>query len=203
MEALGLPHQCSKFDLSFYFKERADGGYDVHLEYCTELFSQRTVSRMGLLDCLGWVGGAAPLSVGDLRWRKPATCGPGCRVALLTRQEGDSLTVELHNSQPGAGHTENWSIAASARLTSMAAPPTHPAPLDVEALCKNLREAEPQPEPHTAPQNGPQLNVSGRWQCRERLWLSQDGNTLLARLCLPEAYRGDFNTFRWHPAMRL
>ena len=156
---------------------------------------------MGLLDCLGWVGGAAPLSVGDLRWRKPAICGPGCRVALLTRQEGDSLTVELHNSQPGAGHTENWSIAASARLTSMAAPPTHPAPLDVEALCKNLREAEPQPEPHTAPQNGPQLNVSGRWQCRERLWLSQDGNTLLARLCLPEAYRSDFNTFRWHPAM--
>lgn len=46
MEPLDLPHQCSKFDLSFYFRERADGGYDVHLEYCTELFTRETVSRM-------------------------------------------------------------------------------------------------------------------------------------------------------------
>ncbi|MFT3959078.1 MAG: SDR family oxidoreductase [Desulfovibrio sp.] len=31
--------------------------------------------------------------------------------------------------------------------------------------------------------------------------MAEDGNTLLAELCLPDAYRTDFNTFRWHPAM--
>ena len=63
---------------------------------------------MGLLDCLGWIGGAAPLSLHDLRWRKPVACGPGCRAVLLAREQGDALAVELHHFEPAdhkAGET--------------------------------------------------------------------------------------------------
>ena len=158
---------------------------------------------MGLLDCLGWVGGAAPLVIADLRWRKPLLCDPGCRVVLMTRQQGDALRVEVHASQPGNDGDESWSVAASAQVGRLGG--LVPAPLDLAALCNELpevagREADSPDQPDTR-QDGLRLRVSERWQCRKRLWAAQDGNTLLAELHLPDVYRNDFNTFRWHPAM--
>ena len=158
---------------------------------------------MSLLDCLGWIGGAAPLSLHDLRWRKPVTCGPGCRAVLLTQEQGDALAVELHHFEPGSHNaggapiteqvTGKWSVAASGLVRGGLA---RPAALDLATARENLREIPQQDTPEDSP-----LMVSERWQCRKRLWVAEDGNTLLAELCLPDAYRADFNTFRWHPAM--
>ncbi|SBV93010.1 Amino acid adenylation domain protein [uncultured Alphaproteobacteria bacterium] len=47
MEPIPLPHQSAKFDLSFYFRERADGGYRVDIEYATALFRESTIRTMG------------------------------------------------------------------------------------------------------------------------------------------------------------
>ena len=158
---------------------------------------------MSLLDCLGWIGGAAPLSLHDLRWRKPVTCGPGCRAVLLAQEQGDTLAVELHHFEPASNNvggvstkgqtTGTWSVAASGLVRSGIA---RPAALNLLTLRESLHEIAQQDTPEDSP-----LMVSGRWQCRKALWGAEDGNTLLAELCLPEAYRADFNTFRWHPAM--
>ncbi len=168
---------------------------------------------MGLLDCLGWICGAAPLAITDLRWRKPVLCGPDCRVVLMARQEGNAQSVEVHTCQPVNGKEEIWSVAASARVGALGTIGSAPAPLDLAALMAVLpevlpevlpdvaeRSSEDNNQPHTS-QTGVRLQVSARWQCRKRLWAAEDGNTLLAELHLPDAYRGDFNTFRWHPAM--
>lgn len=158
---------------------------------------------MGLLDCLGWIGGAAPLAIADLRWRKPVLCGPGCRVVLMTQQKGDALNVEVHTSQPANGKDNVWSVAASARVNSTGV--LAPAPLDLATLRAELPEVADQDfEGHNQPdaaQSELRLQVSARWHCRKRLWAAENGNALLAELCLPDAYRSDFNTFRWHPAM--
>ncbi|NCB23042.1 MAG: amino acid adenylation domain-containing protein, partial [Deltaproteobacteria bacterium] len=170
---------------------------------------------MGLLDCLGWIGGAAPLAITDLHWRKPVICGPGSRVVLMTRQEGDTQSVEVHTCQPVDGKDEIWTVAASASVSFVGR--LAPEQLDLAALCSGLPEVMPEvfgevmaeaveqgtegnSQPRAA-QTGLRLEVSDRWQCRKRLWAADDGNTLLAELHLPDAYRGDFNTFRWHPAM--
>ena len=149
---------------------------------------------MSLLECLGWVGGAAPLSLGDLRWRKPVTCGPGSRVALLAREQGHGLVVELHHFEPDASGAGTWSVAASGLVGEGLA---RPAPLHLPRLRESLRETAQEDRP----QSDLPLKVSGRWQCRKKLWMADNGNTLLAELRLPDAYRADFNTFRWHPAM--
>ena len=162
---------------------------------------------MGLLDCLGWIGGAAPLAITDLRWRKPVLCGPGCRVVLMTRQEGDAQSVEVHACQPVNGKDEIWSVAASARVNSVGGFASET--LDLAALCSGLPEISDEVvEQGTVGNNQPEiaqtdlrLQVSPRWRCRKRLWAAEDGNTLLAELHLPDTYRVDFNTFRWHPAM--
>ena len=51
MESLPLPHDTSKFDLSFYFREQPDGAFAVHLEYCTELFRPETIELMAQRLC--------------------------------------------------------------------------------------------------------------------------------------------------------
>jgi len=47
MEPVALPHHSAKFDLSFYFREQADGGYLVDIEYATALFRESTIRAMG------------------------------------------------------------------------------------------------------------------------------------------------------------
>ena len=44
MQPMELPHNRSKFDLSFYFKETKDDGFAVHIEYCTALFKEETIT---------------------------------------------------------------------------------------------------------------------------------------------------------------
>jgi len=70
MEPLALPHNKSKFDLSFYFREVEPDAYEVHLEYSAELFAEDTANAMAerLSALIGAVldRSDAPLSELDL-----------------------------------------------------------------------------------------------------------------------------------------
>lgn len=54
MLAMELPHTTSKFDLSFYFKSTPEGGFVVHIEYCTELLKPPLFPEW-LSDLLVWL----------------------------------------------------------------------------------------------------------------------------------------------------
>ena len=113
---------------------------------------------MSLLDCLGWIGGAAPLSLHDLRWRKPVTCGPGRRVVLLAQEQGDALAVELHHFEPATHNvggvsttgqtTGTWSVAASGLVRGGTA---RPAALNLATARESLREMAQQDTPEDSP----------------------------------------------------
>ncbi|SDF24354.1 amino acid adenylation domain-containing protein [Desulfovibrio legallii] len=148
---------------------------------------------MALPDLLGGLGGAAPLLLTDLRWRRPVTCGPGSRVTLLVRtapqERQGELRVELRHAANGV-----WQTAAGGRLRPWADKAAAPPTLDPENFMRGLRPLEAE--------DGPALvRVSERWRCREQTWAAADGRTLAARLRLPTAFQGDSASFRWHPAM--
>ncbi len=46
MRPIGLPHDRSKFDLSFYFREIEPDVFDLHLEYRADLFREETAHAM-------------------------------------------------------------------------------------------------------------------------------------------------------------
>lgn len=46
IEPLGADSSSSKFDLTFFFYEEADGSVEVAIEYCTALFSAERIQRM-------------------------------------------------------------------------------------------------------------------------------------------------------------
>jgi len=146
-----------------------------------------TLVGMAMLDLVGRAAGPAPLRIANLRWRKPLTIAPGDRAVLLVEERGTGRFVTLQHFD-GA----DWSLAAEAEVRPPA--PAQPAALDPAALRRDLR-------PVAAEGGGGPVRVSGRWDCREALLASEDGDRLLADIALPEEYRSDLNTFRWHPAM--
>ena len=146
-----------------------------------------TLVGMALPDLIGCVGGPLPLRIADVRWRRPVTQLPGSRATLLVTEGDGARAIALHHFQGAA-----WSLAASATLRNDAPPP--PAALDIATLRQGMRPLLESGE------LGP-VSVSERWLCREELLVSEDGDRLLARIALPEAFRHDLNTFRWHPAM--
>ncbi|BFR47067.1 non-ribosomal peptide synthetase [Nitratidesulfovibrio sp. HK-II] len=132
-----------------------------------------------------------PLCIESLRWRSPVTMADGSRATLVVERRDHGHSVELHHLRDGA-----WSVAASATVgdAEPVRPAAPPAALDMAALRAGLRPFEAR---------GAQtlVSISGRWLCREALWISDGGDRLLAQLALPDAYRHDLHTFRWHPAM--
>lgn len=146
-----------------------------------------TLVGMAMPDLIGSVVDSLPLCIADLRWRRPVTLLPGSRATLLVVEGEGVCTIELHHF-----HDAAWKVAASATLRSAAPPP--PAALDLALLRQGLL---PLVEPGEL---GP-VSVSERWGCREELLVSEDGDHLLARIVLPEAFRHDLHSFRWHPAM--
>lgn len=146
---------------------------------------------MGLLDLVGMVAGPVPLNLADLRWRRPVASVPGSRVTLMVKETDAATLVELQYHAQGA-----WHVAASASIPGNAVQhgATPPVPIHPADLISSMHPLTPEGGPSV-------ISVSRRWQCRENLWISASGNRLLAQLCLPEEYRFDLNTFRWHPAM--
>ncbi|MGJ3523081.1 amino acid adenylation domain-containing protein [Nitratidesulfovibrio sp. D1] len=153
-----------------------------------------TLVGMGMLDIIGkaidWDRAVdrLPLCIENLRWRRPVTMSGDSRATLLVERRGHGHAVELHHLRDGA-----WSVAASA-LVRDGGESAPPAALDVAALREGLHPFEAQGEQAL-------VSISGRWLCREGMWISDRGDRLLAQLALPDAYRHDLHTFRWHPAM--
>jgi len=153
---------------------------------------------MGLLDLLGAVAGSGPLQLGNLRWRKPVVCTPGSRATLLVKKTGNGRAVELQRTDG-----EAWELAAEAVIyDGPAATAAQPPVLNIAALEHDMRPVHDEAAGEGTPENpATAIGVSGRWQCREALWCSESGDRLLAKLCLPEAFKNDLYAFRWHPAM--
>ncbi|EPY00911.1 non-ribosomal peptide synthetase, partial [Magnetospirillum fulvum MGU-K5] len=146
-----------------------------------------TLVGMALPDLIAQALGPVPLTIENLRWRKPVTAGEGSRAVLMTEAEEQSgIAVEVHHCRD----TE-WSVAASAIVRRGAAPAS---PLDIAALQGAMAA-------FTGGGDASVIRVGGRWQCREAMWAAEDGNRLLAFLSLPDAYRDDLTVFGWHPAM--
>ncbi|HWR04339.1 MAG TPA: beta-ketoacyl synthase N-terminal-like domain-containing protein, partial [Humidesulfovibrio sp.] len=146
-----------------------------------------TLVGMAMPDLIGGVAGGLPLRIADLRWRRPVTSVPGSRATLLVQERGEGLSVEVHHYDGAA-----WSVAASAEVRPLA--PAQPPALDLASLRQGLRAFEARGD------LGP-VSVGERWLCRQELLVSGDGGRLLARVELPEAFRHDLHSFRWHPAM--
>jgi amino acid adenylation domain-containing protein len=146
-----------------------------------------TLVGMAMLDLVARAAGPAPLRIANLRWRRPLTFAPGGRAVLLVEERDGGRFVTLQHFD-GA----QWSLAAEAEVRPPV--PAQPAALDLAALRRDLR-------PVAAEDGGGPVRVSGRWDCREALLASKDGDRLLADIALPDEYRSDLNTFRWHPAM--
>lgn len=145
-----------------------------------------TLVGMALPGLIGGVVGKTPLRIKKLQWHAPVTQKGESRACLLLNEKGGESRVELHHCQNGV-----WGVAASAVVQSGA---EAPANLDIAMLRGAMRVFEPQ--------GGQALvNVSGRWRCRESLHMADGGNALLASLRLPDEYRRDMHSFRWHPAM--
>ncbi len=131
-----------------------------------------------------------------------------------------SATVCVPASAQSAQHSEQGSSHGNGASTPSErnnSQPQQTATLDIAALRDIMRpHATPVPDaagtgipddagttpaqPSLAGTASP-VRVSARWQCREALWISEEGDQLLARITLPESYRHDLRSFRWHPAM--
>lgn len=94
MAPLYLPHDRSKFDLSFYFREVEPDTYEVHLEYSAELFAEATAQAMcqrlsTLIDAV-LKPGALPVCALDML--------PECEQARLRgfNDTHEALDIERH-----------------------------------------------------------------------------------------------------------
>lgn len=155
-----------------------------------------TLVGMCMLDIIGKAVGRLPLHIENLRWRRPVTQTGACRATLQVARRDDGQSVELHHSHDGV-----WDVAVSAFVHGEATAraitadkQVGPGRLDVTALRAGLQPFEARGEQTL-------VSISARWLCREALWISERGDRLLAQLALPDAYRHDLHTFRWHPAM--
>lgn len=103
------------------------------------------------------------------------------------QQGSGAATIELHHRARG-----KWHVAARAYVP--AGEPQCPAPLAVAQLLEGM-------QPLKVQGGAVIVAVSKRWLCREELWGTPAGDRLLARIVLPEQFRRDLHSFRWHPAM--
>lgn len=145
-----------------------------------------TLVGMGLVDLMTRFSDETPVGIEKLRWRQPITHTEGARATLVVRMEDDARSVILyHNAGNG------WTVAAEATTRQE---PERRTSLDVEALRKSMTPFEPRGDDSS-------VAVGERWRCRESAWKNDGGDRLLAFLSLPEQFRDDLATFRWHPAM--
>ncbi len=147
-----------------------------------------TLVGMASIELIVEAAGTSAVSIEDLSWHRPVTFVEGNQAALFLKKGADAaLAVELHHAQQ-----DKWSLAMSAklRLGQLATPHE----IDLTALRDSLR-------PFDVTGEQTLVRVSERWNCRTALWVSEREDRLLARLVLPDAFKTDLNTYKWHPAM--
>lgn len=145
-----------------------------------------TLVGMGMAELAGKALGSSSLVMEGLRWQRPVTHEEGSRATLFVKPQGAGFALSLRHGRNG-----EWETAVSATAYVGTAPASV---LDIAALRSSMREQAP--EGGAAP-----VTIGRRWHCREELLVSEDGSALLARLSLPEEFRHDLHTYKWHPAM--
>lgn len=146
-----------------------------------------TLVGMGSLGLIAEAVGRDLLCIENLVWHRPVSCIEGSLATIYLKDENKFYSFELQHFQD-----EKWQLAVSAKVLKTKA--VAPSSLDVEALRLEMNACHVEGEQTL-------INVSERWHCRESLWVSAEDDRLLAFLSLPEEYRQDLNSFKWHPAM--
>ncbi len=146
-----------------------------------------TLVGMGMIDLIGEAMQTSSFSIGKLRWLSPVTHAEGQRASLRLVPEGEGFAAQVHHFRDG-----QWNLAAGATVRANFG--SSPAARDVAAIQSRLLPQEVQAGDSV-------VHISRRWDCRKGLWSSDDGRELLSLLSLPDEFRSDLNTFKYHPAM--
>ncbi len=145
-----------------------------------------TLVGMAVIGLIGEAAGNPVPVIEQLRWLRPVSLAEGDQASLLVDRRDGVLAVELQHR-----HRGTWRTAVRATVRGGDAVP---ARLDLGAIREGMR-------PFDAPEGNTLVGVSGRWDCRETLWVSAAGDRLLSRLTLPGEFRADAHSFPWHPAL--
>jgi amino acid adenylation domain-containing protein len=139
--------------------------------------------------------GGMGLRIMELVWLRPLRAGaitPGS-ASLLFSPASDEVGGEL---SLGAQDTDGqWEIFARGRLSRASASASFASLAGTRARC--VHEVA---SPSLALVSG-QVEVSRRWDCRIRVWLSADGRETLALLRLSTEFAADCLRFPLHPAL--
>ncbi|NCC04882.1 MAG: amino acid adenylation domain-containing protein [Proteobacteria bacterium] len=150
-----------------------------------------TLVGMGAVDLIRETVKDAFPGIEDLVWHRPVSWTEGDQAVLLLEEMDKERVVRLQHFHGG-----KWHVAFSAKVPTRETAGVHAQPpgLDIAALRDAMQAVEG---------GGGQsiISISRRWDCREALWASDGGRELLSRLSLPDEFRQDLGTFKWHPAM--
>lgn len=146
-----------------------------------------TLVGMGAVDLICEAVKESAPGIEDLVWHRPLSWAAGDQATLLLEKTDGACVVRLQHF-----HDEKWHAAVSATVLTEAH--AQPPRLDIAALRDAMQAFEGSPGQSI-------IGISRRWDCREALWVSDGGRELLSRLTLPDEFRPDLGTFKWHPAM--
>lgn len=146
-----------------------------------------TLVGMGAIDLICEAVKESTPGIEDLVWHRPVSWAAGDQATLLLEETDGACVVRLQHF-----HDEKWQTAISGKV--LTGVHVQPARLDIASIRDTMQAFEGSPGQSI-------ISISRRWDCREALWVSDGGEELLTRLTLPDEFRQDLNTFKWHPAM--
>ena len=147
-----------------------------------------TLVGMGAVDLICEAVKESAPGIKDLVWHRPVSWAAGDQAALVLEKTDGGYVVRLQHC-----HDEKWQAAVSAKVLTGGVH-VQPARLDIAAIRDAMQAFE-------GSSGQSIISIGRRWDCREALWVSDGGGELLSRLVLPDEFRQDLNTFKWHPAM--
>lgn len=150
-----------------------------------------TLVGMGAVDLICEAVKDAPPGIENLVWHRPVSWAEGDQAVLLLEEMDKERVIRLQHF-----HAGKWHVAVSAKVLTRVTAGVHVQPprIDIVAIRDAMQAFE-----GGAGQSI--ISISRRWDCREALWVSDGGRELLSRLTLPDEFRQDLSTFKWHPAM--
>jgi amino acid adenylation domain-containing protein len=150
-----------------------------------------TLVGMGAVELICEAVKDAPPGIENLVWHRPVSWAEGDQAVLLLEEMDKERVIRLQHF-----HAGKWHVAVSAKVLTRVTAGVHVQPprIDIVAIRDAMQAFE-----GGAGQSI--ISISRRWDCREALWVSDGGRELLSRLTLPDEFRQDLSTFKWHPAM--
>jgi 3-oxoacyl-(acyl-carrier-protein) synthase len=145
-------------------------------------------------EAMDRIGAKESIVIEGLSWLRPASAAEKTVSGLLSLRKADGSTHAVLS----VGHGDDrWDECIEAQVRTVRATPKR---RDVAALGEAMQRV---PRVKKNPDDGQEhmVQVSTRWDCLRRQWLSADGMESLALLVLPEEFHGDAELTAWHPAL--